>query len=105
MYEEFPHHVVFEKKEKTDDGLGGSIEEWVEHYSTSAHVQPISGYTRIVAQAQETPITTRVYFPYTDTILPPSLVRIRFGANILTPESDPIDQGGMGEKLMMQCRE
>lgn len=103
--DEFPHHVVFQQKQTVDDGLGGSVESWVDLYDTEAHVQPISGYTRIVAQAQETPITTRVYFPYTDTQLPPSQVRIQHGTKTLIPQSDPIDQGGMGEVLMVECRE
>ncbi|SDX62695.1 phage head closure protein [Salimicrobium album] len=103
--DEFPHHIVFQKKTTTSDGLGGGTESWTDFFDTEAHVQPISGYSRIVAQAQETPITTRVYFPYTDTSLPPSQVRIQYGTKILAPQSDPIDQGGLHEVMMVECYE
>lgn len=97
----WPHMVTFEQKQRIDDGMGGGTDEWTPFITTQAHVQPLSGYKRIVAQQNETPVTTRVYYPYQEGITPK--MRAIYREKVLTLTSDPIDQGGMGRVLMVEC--
>lgn len=103
MYEEFPHTVTFQKKERVSDGMGGGTDEWVNVFTTEAHVQPITGRNRILAQQLETPVTTKVYYPYQEGAKPG--MRIQHGSNTLRMDSDPIDQGGLGEVMMVECEQ
>lgn len=105
---EYPHTVTFQSYTPgQSDGMGGTTEgTWEDYYTTEAHVQPLSGYKRIVAQQQQTPITTRLYYPYTDTVIKPDMRALWVDRDKeLSMKSDPIDQGGMGEVFMVECDE
>lgn len=104
----WPHTAEFQQyQEGASDGMGGYKEgSWQTLFTTEAHFQPISGYTRIVAQQQESPVTTKLYYPYSDTAIKPG-ARVLWVERdkTLTTKSDPIDQGGAGEDLVVECIE
>lgn len=101
----YPDTVEFQSRERVSDGMGGeTYGDWTTFFTTEANVQPISGYTRIVAQQQESPITTKIFFPFTETVIKPSTQAIH-GNKTYTVKSDPIDQGGRGRILMVECNE
>ena len=104
----YPHTVEFQHYvEGGRDEYGGTLPgEWQPYYTTEAHVQPLSGYKRIVAQQNQTPVTMRVYYPYSDTVIKPDMRMLWVDrGKTLSIESDPIDQGGMGEVMMVECNE
>lgn len=103
IYDEYPHTIIFQNKEKVSDGMGGHTEGWVNLFTTPAHVQPITGQNRILAQQLSTPITTKVFYPYQEGARPG--MRIQHGSQTLLMKSDPINQGGLNEVMMIECEQ
>lgn len=102
---EFPHTVTFQKYEKVPDGGGGYTEKWVDFLTTEAHVQPISSNQYAQAQQLEKPIDHNIFYPYQDGIKG-SMRAIWKDRNdsILELRSNPLDQGGLGEILMVKAQ-
>lgn len=106
---EFPHQVIFQEPVKVKDEGGGYQKEvqWVSIFTTEANVQPLSGNrTRneeYIADQFQSKINYNVFYPYQEGVQPN--MRVLWGTRILEIKSEPIDQGGMGEILLLKCEE
>jgi SPP1 family predicted phage head-tail adaptor len=104
-YEQFPHSVIFQAyTESTSDGMGGWTKgEWsnIEKAASAALVTPVS--SREIAQAEQTrnPIEFEVYYPYRTDIT--GSMRILHDGEPLYIKSEPMDQGGQREIMMIEC--
>ncbi|WP_257000942.1 phage head closure protein [Terribacillus saccharophilus] len=100
---EFRHTITFQKfQEGGSDGAGGWIEGgWTDVVTTEALVTPIS--SREIAQAEQTrnPIDFEVYYPYRTDITPS--MRVKYDDVYLSIKTEPMDQGGQHEVMMIEC--
>lgn len=100
--EEYPHTITFQSLQKVPDGGGGYEEGWVNYLTTEAHVQPVSSKEYLQAQQIQNPIDHNVFFPYTEGIT--SDMQIKWGSKTLEIKSSTLDQGGLGEIMMIKAR-
>lgn len=56
--------VTVQRKLLTPDGMGGQVIQWVNLYTTRAHVAPLSGREALQAMQLQASITHRVYMRY-----------------------------------------
>lgn len=98
---EFPHTITFEKQGLVPDGSGGYTQGWTSFLTTEAFVDPLSGSQRYQAQQLENPVNAQVYYPYQDGVT--ASMRVNYDGKIYKIQSEPIDQGGQGEILMVDC--
>ncbi|MFS0560136.1 phage head closure protein [Terribacillus sp. 179-K 1B1 HS] len=102
-YDEFPHEITFQHEvESQSDGMGGWIPGgWQDHATSEALVTPVS--SREIAQAEQTrnPIDFEVYYPYRTDITPS--MRVKYGDELLSIKTAPMDQGGQHEIMMIEC--
>ncbi|MFT4415320.1 phage head closure protein [Fredinandcohnia humi] len=108
MIKEFPHEITFQKEGKVPDGGGGRKSTgWIDEFTTEAFVCPVSSKERYLAQQAQTPVDYNVFYPYQEGVK--SSMRIKWTekgvTKYLNPKSKPIDQGGLGEILMLKCEE
>jgi len=97
----YPHVIDVESFISTDDGMGGSTEEWsVVLTAIEAHVQPISGNEYYQAQQIQNPVEVDIFTPYNEVIS--SSMRVKHDGKILNIKS-VLDQGGMNEVLLLKC--
>jgi SPP1 family predicted phage head-tail adaptor len=99
---EFPHTITFQSYTEVSDGGGGYTEEWSDFLTTEAHVQPVSSREYVRAQALQNPIDHNVYYPYQDGVT--ASMRILWDGKTLDIQSSPMDQGGMGEILLVKAQ-
>ncbi|CAH0186032.1 phage head closure protein [Peribacillus simplex] len=100
-YEEFPHEITFQAYTKVSDGGGGYTFEWTDYLATEAFVCSVSSKELYQAAQTKNPINHDVFFPFIEGIKPD--MRVKYGENILTIHSKPLDQGGQGEILLLKC--
>jgi SPP1 family predicted phage head-tail adaptor len=102
---EYPHEITFQEEQSIPDGGGGRTKTWADVQSTEAFVDPVVGQTTSnetnIAQQAVYPVAYNVFIPYQDGIKPS--MRIKYGEQTLKLKSQPIDQGGQGEVLMIKC--
>lgn len=102
-YDEFPHEITFQEFQiGGSDGAGGWTEGgWTDVVTTEALVTPIS--SREIAQAEQTrnPIDFEVYYPYRTDITPS--MRVKYDGAFLSIKTEPMDQGGQHEVMMIEC--
>lgn len=104
----YPHEGTFQEYTTVPDGMGGSTKEWSDVFTTECHVQPITGQERANARQLETSIDHKVFYPYNDGIT--SAMRLKWhdrqdsdgNSLVIDLKFDPIDQGGIGEILMVE---
>ena len=100
--DEFPHAIIFQDLIEMDDGGGGKIKTWVNLFSSAAHVQPIKSSEFSSAQQLVNPIDHEIYYPYQKGVK--GYMRVLHGTDILELRSSPLDQGGMGEIMMVKAQ-
>jgi SPP1 family predicted phage head-tail adaptor len=102
-YDEFPHTITFQHEvDSQSDGMGGYIPGgWQDFATSEALVTPVS--SREIAQAEQTrnPIDYEVYYPYRTDIKPS--MRVVFEGQVLSIQSEPMDQGGQHEVMLIEC--
>lgn len=102
-FDEFPHTITFQTyQEGGSDGAGGYTEpSWNDFVTTEALVTPIS--SREIAQAEQTrnPIDFEVYYPYRTDVSPS--MRVKYDDVFLSIKTEPMDQGGQHEVMMIEC--
>ncbi|PAD36352.1 hypothetical protein CHH48_05570 [Terribacillus saccharophilus] len=102
-YDEFPHEIIFQQEvQGGSDGLGGWIPGgWQDFDTSEALVTPVS--SREIAQAEQTrnPIDYEVYYPYRTDIEPS--MRVMYEGKVLSIVSEPMDQGGQHEVMLIEC--
>lgn len=98
----FPHTITFQKYEKVSDGGGGYSQTWVNFLATEAHVQPISSSEYAQAQQLTNPIDHNIYYPYQEGVK--GSMRAIWEGKTLSLRSNPLDQGGLGEILMVKAQ-
>jgi SPP1 family predicted phage head-tail adaptor len=99
---EFPHTVTFQQFTKVPDGGGGYIESWGDFLTTEAHVQPISSNQFAQAQQLTNPIDHNIFCPYQEGVK--GSMRVKWGEKFLELRSNPLDQGGQEEILLVKAR-
>jgi SPP1 family predicted phage head-tail adaptor len=99
--DEYPHTVTFQESIETDDGGGGKIQSWVDLFTTEAHVQPVKSSEYVSAQQLTNPINHEVYYPYQKGVK--GHMRALYDEQTLELRSNPLDQGGMGEIMMVKA--
>jgi SPP1 family predicted phage head-tail adaptor len=102
LLDEFPHIITFQKPKKVSDGGGGHIVAWVDYLTTEAFVCPISGNEFAQAQQLQNPIDHNVFYPYQKGVK--ADMRIKHNNEYLSVQSNPLDQGGQGEILMVKAK-
>lgn len=104
--DEYPHTVIFQKSTKVSDGGGGGTRQWTDYLTTEAFVDPIHGTELYQAMQLTNPVNIRVYFPFSEeglSIDGSMVVKWVDRNQTLKVQSRPIDQGGMGEILLVEC--
>jgi SPP1 family predicted phage head-tail adaptor len=102
-FDEFPHEITFQHEvDSQSDGMGGFIPGgWQDFATSEALVTPVS--SREIAQAEQTrnPIDYEVYYPYRTDIKPS--MRVIYDGIVLSIKSNPMDQGGQHEVMLIEC--
>ncbi|WP_077325776.1 phage head closure protein [Virgibacillus siamensis] len=123
----FPHNITFQTYTEVDDGMGGKIKTWADAFNTVAHVQPVNSSEYVEARKLVNPIDHNIFFPYIAQRIEEYFIspvqtneqdmtvsgnmRVKWndrtdskGNNfILELRSNPLDQGGMGEIMMVKA--
>ena len=105
MNDEFPHTVTFQKKTRTPDGHGGYTETYNDFLTTEALVDPLSGTERYQAMQMQSPVNSRIYYPYQEGVTADMRAFWVDRDKTLEVKSDPIDQGGQGEIMKVEVLE
>lgn len=100
----YPHTVTFQQYVEVSDGGGGYTKEWSDLLTTEAHVQPISGQEYAQAQQLTNPIDHNIYFPYQEGVTGSMRAYWIDRGKTLDIQSEPLDQGGMGEILLVKAK-
>jgi len=102
--DEFPHQVTFQKYTETPDGGGGYTKTWADLFTSEAHVQPVSSREYMSAQQLSNPIDHEIYYPFSDGIKGNMRALWVDRDKTLDLRSNPLDQGGLGEILMVKAQ-
>ncbi|WP_425203985.1 phage head closure protein [Priestia megaterium] len=97
---EYEHLITLEKSVRTKTTSGGYSESWIPFKEVYAHVQPLSGTTYIIAQQNQSKINYKVFMDFDEEVN--STLRVNYDNKILKIKA-PIDQGGLGEVLVLMC--
>lgn len=102
---EYPHDFVIEKETEVSDGAGGKMKDWNTFKDAVGHVQPLSGETFFKAQQLESKVNYKVFMDYDEEILmehKTQKLRVFHNQNPFNIDSI-IDQGGLGEIMVLMC--
>ncbi|MEN2765832.1 phage head closure protein [Ornithinibacillus xuwenensis] len=99
--DEFPHTIIFQELTEVDDGYGGYTEQWIDLITTEANVQPINSDQQIQAQQLTSPIDHNIFYPFREGVT--DSMRVLWNGKTLVLRSKPLDQGGMGEILLVKA--
>lgn len=101
-YNEFPHSVTVESKQKVSDGSGGFKTEWAKFADMNAFVDTPSSKERLIAQQAQNPLDRYMYYPYRKDIL--STMRVIFDGDIYELAGRAEDQGGQHEVMRVALK-
>lgn len=99
----FPHTVTFQEYVEIDDGGGGKTKEWVDLFTTEAHVQPVNSKEIVSAQQLTNPIDHNIFYPFKGGVRGDMRALWVNRNETLELRSNPLDQGGMGEIMMVKA--
>lgn len=98
----YPHTVTFQQYVEVSDGGGGYTKDWEDIFTTQAHVQPVSSKEIVQAQQVDAPINHKIFYPYQEGVK--ENMRAQYNGKTLELKSNPLDQGGLGEVMMVMAR-
>lgn len=99
----WPHTVTFQRYTEVSDGGGGYTQEWSDLLTTEAHVQPLGGSEFAQAQQLDNPVNHNIFYPYQEGVTASMRAYWHDRDKTLSIQTEPLDQGGMGEILLLKC--
>lgn len=102
LYDEFPHEVIIQSLEAIYDDSGGFEKNWVTIDTIDAFVDTPTSDESFKAQQLQTKLDRFMYYEYRDDLT--ADMRILFGSEVYEFAGDPMDQGGMNEKMRVPLK-
>ncbi|MGE7922374.1 phage head closure protein [Viridibacillus arvi] len=102
LYDELPHVVIVQSFEAIYDDSGGFENKWVTIDTIDAFVDTPTSTEAFRAQQLETKLDRFMYYEYRDDLT--ADMRILFGSEVYEFAGDPMDQGGMTEKMRVPLK-
>ena len=97
------HRIAFEKAEVISDGMGGSTKgKYAPVKETEALVQPNNSDEWYLGEQQGHRLFADIYFPPLTGITEDMRIRHLDTGDVYSMESDPINQGGHGEVMLIK---
>ena len=97
------HRVTLQEKQTGDNGIGGTIIEWVDFANVWASIEPLQGRELLMAQQVNPELDTRVRIRYRDGI--GSHMRVVHKSRIYELEGPPINPEERNIELELMCKE
>ncbi|OMC83358.1 phage head closure protein [Viridibacillus sp. FSL H8-0123] len=102
LYDEFPHEVTIQSFVADYDDSGAYVEDWKDFDIIDAFVDTPTSTEAFRAQQLETKLDRFMYYEYRDDLT--AGMRILFGSEVYEFAGDPMDQGGMNEKMRVPLK-
>lgn len=101
---DFPHTVTFQNLIEADEVGGGKVKDWVDLFTSEAHVQPVKSSEYESARQLTNPIDHKIFYPFKEGVKGYMRALWLDRDKTLELRSNPLDQGGMGEIMMVKAQ-